>query len=371
MIELFTRKKHKLNYPISQPYTLEYVKKMYFKEMTRIVNYYYENTIYIKSDHILVRTMENILPDIELDIDTFYFYVLNDSRRVANNMGFSTVSNKGNIFKNIFFKDSKEVFLNSDYIIDGTELEKYDNEYNYYGFNYIPCRTLYTRDTDLGLPLPDGSKKIDSLHNISVYEINLVCLCLEYRCWARTMMQLNEDYNIKRYIGKIVLPKMIYNHLNLAILNRYLYNVNTTNKIDKNHPFVISDFTGLMTKIINSIKKYNDDVKKPVISFIDNIPCIFNKKMLDAMYINNKIYTRSNSWVLWLARLPYIVAIIKNLGINGIIYNKKELNTLPLYVHEMKNRSIQLLEILPSGFKEEYTEYMDYINYINETLFKR
>lgn len=369
MIELFTRKKYKLNYSISQPAILDYIRKIFYREMSNVVKYYYNNILYIKSDHILVRTMETILPDINLDVETFYFHVFNNSKRVASNMGFSTTYSNGIFFNSVFYKDTKEVILNSDYMVNDNELKKYDKEYSFYAYDYIPCRSIYTRDINLGLPYPDGSKSIKSLYNVNVYEINLSCLCLEYRCWAKTMMESNKDFNIKQYISKIVLPKMMFNHLNLAVFNRYLYGNNIKyNKIDRNHPFVVSDLTRSITSVINAIKKYNDDTRRPVEAFMDTIPCIFNTRLLDATFIYNKIYTRSNSWVLWLARLPYIVAIIKNIGVNGIIANKAHMNLLPMYIKEMRNRSIILLEILPSGLKEEYNEY---IRYIDNIIYKR
>ena len=371
MIELFTRKKHKLNYPISQPYTLEYVRNMFYHEMSRIAKYYYENVIYIKSDHILVRTMESMLPDINDDLETFYFNALGDARRVSSAMGFSTISNNGSFFKNLFFKNSKDIILSSDYMLSSDELSKYDKEYDYYAFDYVPCRVIYTRDVSLDLALPNGETNMKTMYSINVYELNLVCLCLEYRCWAKTMMDLGEDYNIKRYIGKIVLPKMIFNKLNLAVFNRYIYGIDSNIKPERAHPFAVMDLSQKLTNIINSIKKTNDDAKKPLVSFIDNIPCIFNDKTSDALFINNNIYTRSNSWVLWLARLPYIVGILKNIGVNGIITNRSIVNGIPMYIREMYNNSIILLNMLPSVHKEEYLEYLEYIKYIHSKIFKR
>jgi len=355
-------KKSSIEYPIKLYTKFEFIKRRYSDELERITDYYRNRIRAVDNKHPISRIVNTLAPDINMELIDYFKIVDTSSRFVSKQFGFVSNINKGKVFDSVFYgKNSKEVFLYTEYDIDLFEIE-----YTWQSEKAIKC--VYTEDSSCDFYCPIGDKDFEK-NRMSVYEIDLRLLLLQYKFWSRMQIDMDLGTNTNEFIANFVLPNMMEDLLDMNIYNRY-NNILLGKGMNDNiypHPFHVLDYRKGMDNIFKRIKKDNTNSKMFIEQIIGTCPLVSNNSF-KLLQLNNRMFNRQSMWALMVSRVDYILGILKILGSKGISTNLTEITKLPITIKELENGEPAIKGVLGV---ELYKDFKRKINEISEIVGRR
>lgn len=354
MLSFFLRKFNAAeeSYSIKKYTKFDYIRRRYLDELFKIIDYYHMKDNAVDNRHPLSKIITNTAPNIELDIVEYLKLVETNVPYISKQFNITSDKSSGEVFKNVFYQDNSTEIL----LLVKNEFDIFSLESNWRDAK--PLRCIYTENTDLDFHIPNGQKSLDT-EQITVFEIDLTLMMLQYKYWALERVRLDKSTNTNVFISTIVLPNSIGNILDLTLFNRYLKIAQgeTIKEFDINHPFNVLDLSRGVDSIYKKVAKDTVDNALYLEQLIETVPCVYNEDMNEAVTINKSIYNRQSEWVLWVARISYIRNLIEIMGNRGIRKNKGEVNNLPskLKLLERRETSVdtQLEPELMNNFYED------------------
>lgn len=364
MLSLFTNKDHfNLHYTLRLYTKFEWVSRRYNSELDKVINYYQNRDRAVNNSHILARIIQLLSPTHELSNIEYLRLVEANAIYIAKQFNITSNVNKGNLHKSIFYgENSLELLL---YINNFTTIEDTYNNWR----TISPVRMIYTKDTDLDLYIPNGTKPFRS-ESISAFEIDLVTMLMQYKFWCKYRINIGYSTNPNVFVYNYILPNMLRHNLDLIIFNRFikLFETGSCNNFAIKHPFNVMDLSKHVDIVLLDIIEKSTDTSLYLEQMINTIPTVSGAKMLDVIKLDNPYYTRQSYWAVWVSRINYIKTLISISGQSGYAKNRHHFNTLPVEIRALDNRSTDIEMNLTDA---TYSEFIDVVKWIKNKLGSR
>lgn len=327
-----------------------YVKKIALDNINTIKNYYKDREFRVDNHHYLVRLIKHISPDVNIAVDKFISIAMNTVAYYSKTFDIVSDINYGNSTSNILYGyNSTEIFL----YVEKTFIDYYNMD-ACLSTSAIKC--IYSEDGDCNMWLPDGSKELDE-RVLSVYQIDLVHLVLQYKLWCdkRVLVDSNST-DVAVFITQLVLPNLIPSIFNIATINLFLGNYYNPVKLLTEHEynFALSNQDTMMSTCIS--EKYDELSNSNITleTLLMNIPMFLNSNALDALRIDKEYYTTQSEWALWLSRIFYIDKLLTTMGSKGISKNTGIVYTTRMVIKKIESKNTKIKNRIPPIIYDRY-----------------
>lgn len=320
MFKIFENK-YTENNGIIRPPEFNLVKRVYEYQLDNIIDYYSNSNKIVRNTHILVRLLNLFTPSLDYSLDDFLNIAYARSPYIAKHFKFTSEINYGDFFTDMFYKGTGLIIYNEEYFNPYQVINDWKN--------IQAVRVLKHPVSSLKFLLPDAIRYPTVEKGFSVVTVNVPLLLLQYRKYLEDQLLKpdGERGGAQSFIGRYVLPNMLYSHIDLCIYNRFnnnFYNIPNTNDEYTKHPFLIIDYSKRVDNVSEVLLKYITNKQLPYYSYLKLIPSIFTEDSQESLLIPKFIKTRRNWWALYLTRLDEMCFLI-DLGKEQGIYRNREL----------------------------------------------
>jgi len=341
MFNLFTNSKKltEHQFTIKQYSRLDFIKRRYKSELLRIKEYYRNRERVTSNSHMLNKLIQLIVPNIELSDINYLKIVSADAIYYARHFGLINNNSFGSYKENMFYNsNSIEVLYYVENYIDILNLKNNWKE-------LVPIKCVYNEDTDLDFYVPYGKKDYTSLH-MSVYEVDIIMLMMQYKYWALERIKNNDGISPNTFLTMVVFPNMMDSILNISLFNRFIMLSKgiSPDSFKYDHPFHVIDMSYDIDIVLSDII---DDLQYENIYIEQLLSTLFSitedeQDMLDVLRINKQFFTRQSESILWISRTRYIKELLVFLGAKGLAKNRDNLYYLPAKIRQLENRSASI-----------------------------
>lgn len=356
MFNLFLTKEHPINYAVKKYATFEYISRRYLAELTKIILYYRNRTGAVDNTNIFSRIITLASPDIDLNIGDYFKYTDANVDYITRQFKLTSNISMGIVHNNIFYKDNEYTIIR--HINTDINISKLKDNW----INRSPIRVIYTTETDIDFYILD-KHKIPNDTTITIVEIDTTLMLLMYRYWTKERLKEDRSINPNYFVYNIVLPNTIKTMLDIVLFNRLrkLYYKESMKDFRIHHPFNVLDYSSNIDRMYRLVLDNIVNTPAPLEQILYTIPTMVYPTMLNALYINSPIYNKNSEWVIWIARLEYIVFLLDLLGERGISRNREYVYRLPVMIKTLENRSTTVLDKLPNEMITMFNYYIEEI----------
>lgn len=301
-----------------------YIKENFLKSLSSFTNYYRDNPTSVKSNHILVKLLQNITVSQSLDVNNYYNAVDAMADNLSMAMGFTSSIFKGKIFNNIFYgNNSNEVIIAID--------QPFSAEYADKNWKTVSAVRVLRHDrTNLAMNPLRGEDKYKS--EIAIITINIPLLAIQYRAF-RNVENNKQDDNTKsamQFIAMYVLPNMMASHLDHAIVNRFKNLVlgAPNDSFRSTTPFYQTDFTPRVDKVLEELVSKFSSTKSRFEVILKSIQTVSKDDAFELMKIPGIIFTRQVNWALVVSRLRMLETLFTLDDRAGTNENQNNMNRI-------------------------------------------
>ena len=369
MFKLF-RVEDKTNQPIQLLPEWNYIKANMEYNITRVQNYYRNSTVIVPSDHFLVRLLQSIPINKNLDIDTYYRQVSNIALGHSMAMQMTSSYYRGRFFTGVFYgKKSMECLL------------AVDDSFNYNTAhadwkNIVAVKPLMHDKSDFKLLLPDGVDYSDE-RSTSVVMINIPMLAIQYRAFYLSNMvnsQNNRQKSTMNFVAQYVIPNMLRDHVDLCLINKHINRFNKTERninFLKKHSYALINIDYQLDRAVDKVLQYIQTSPMRFDSILKTIPSFSKQNAYKALLMPDITPNKQVHWATMLARLKYIAFLFDIAGSEASRVNQSEINEI---VTELNYGDIYNVfkTNLPSEIFFKVQDYLDTIanSLANNNAFK-
>jgi len=313
------------------------------EDVQKVVDYYRYGAFFSRTDHLLVKLIASMDVPLSYDLERYYDVAIARSLSVANTLRLTSSISKGQWHDGVFYYGCKEI------ILAYTDTEN-PFSLNLDWRNLKPVKVLDCPVSNLWYMLPDGKR-----HNIeegqATIGIDIPKLMIMFRGFVlhQRILQNTGDHQslgIRDFVGKYVIPNMLYSQTDLAIHNR-LFNLYTGAPMGdsrKHHTFRVSNYNELLDNGLEEILKKIATNKMPYGDILSQIPKVFHEDPLTMPDISE---TRQVWWALFITRLRAISFLFDVAGEEGRHFNGKLLNELKVDLKGFRSENI-FPQVLPA-----------------------
>lgn len=306
------------------------------EDMQKVIDYYRQGTSFCKTDHLLVKLITSMNVPLSYELDRYYEVASARTLSMATILRMTTSIGPGKWHEGVFYYGCKEIILGYMGADSPIELAK---DWK----NLKPVKVLECPVSNLWYMLPDGNK-----HNIeegiATIAIDIPALMVMYRGFVLEQRRKWEEggeqnIGIRDFVGKYVIPNMLYSQTDLAICNR-LFNLQTGAPMGdstKRHPFRVSDYTSLLDGGLQEVLRKFQTVKMPYGDMLHQFPTISSDYPLAMPDVSE---TRQVWWALFMTRLKAISFLFQVAGEKGRHYNSQLINQLRIDLRAFKSENI-------------------------------
>ena len=327
-------------------------------DLDHVVNYYRYGTFFSRTDHLLLRLITSV--GVPLNYETGHYYDIASARALtaANSVGLSSSISAGRWHDSVFYGGCLELIIG--YIGQDSP---YELQRNWRDIQAV--KVLEHPVSNLSYTLPNG-KMNNTETGLAVIAVDIPKLMMQYRGFviSQKMAQNRGDetnLGIRDFIGKFVIPNMLYGQTDLVLFNR-VYNLFTGKPMGeamRRHPFYLTDYSDLLDKGLDEVLKRITSIKLRYRDILEQIPRMFS----DYPYAMPDIAeTRQIYWALFLSRFRVMQFLVDVNGEEGRHYNQSLLNELKIDLKRFKSDNI-FRSVLPGTLSDDF-------NYEAERIFK-
>ncbi len=341
---------------VIKPVGFQLIKRIYKRELDKIVKHYREAVIPAKAQHLLCRIVLTGAGPISYDTDRFMEAIYSRAPYIAKHFNLTSPIHYGRQFKGVFYGEgSTELIIYDDHPFNVAVAEA----------NWQDIRAVRVLDhpiSDSALMLPNG-KVHSTATGLSIISINLPLLLLQFRCYQLEQRQklVTESglLGVEHFIHMHVMPNMLYSHCDIMVLNRLinLYKQVPNSEATSKHPFVVTDYSVKLDRVLDEVLFKLTNAKFNYATYLSNIPSIRMESAFESFQMPDIARTKQVWWTLIAARMKLITFLLNVGGNNGITYNRSLVNRLKI---DMKRISTQHTydAILPPEQAEEYENFI-------------
>lgn len=323
-------------------------------DVGHVVDYYRYGTFFSKTDHLLLRLIQSVGVPLSYDLDHYYDIASARALTAANSVGMTSSLSAGRWHDSVFYGGCLELIIAFCGQERPSELAK---DWK----NLQPVKVLEHPVSNLGYTLPNGKMNNDE-YGLAIISVDIPMLMVQYRGFileqhARRLEGDETRLGVRDFIGKFVIPNMLYSQTDLVLFNR-VYNLfyqQPMGEVMRKHPFYITDYTELLDKGLLEIIKRITTLKMRYRDVLEQIPKVYN----DYPYRMPDIAeTRQVYWALFLTRLRQMSFLFDINGEDGRHYNQASLNELKIDLKRFKSENI-FKSVLPVSISETITAELD------------
>lgn len=324
------------------------VKNIIRANVNKFTKYYSSYTQFAQTDHVLVRIIISLFNHYKGDDDLFDRFCKRATPFITGSHGLTSESNRGTLFEAMFY--GKGI---AEALVSVTESYSLGDDL----MSQIPVRVITHPMSTVDMVFHDGLIASDE-QGLAVIGINIPLLLAMYVRW----LEEDNDGSPWTFISTVILPSMIYNHVDVALLNRmYLLSkgMPTGRVLNKYSVFTVRDDKRLDRVLMDQIG-YLDKSGKQTNGIVGNIPTVFEDNAYEVFKPLALKETSQNAWVRFFASVRYIEFILLHLHeykeesfrinvrryILQSISNKNLRNGLPVYVRKEADEAIERILLL-------------------------
>jgi len=309
----------KTNYPITRSPKLDLIYK-YIKLDQNIVNAYYKNReTRTTNTNLLVRLVKKMSVNISKDQFTYLNLLNINYKYVAKSLNFTSDINRGIIHENILGTSCvlyENSFLNP---FDAEDYEKYS-----------AIKVLYSTNSDLSMNHPTKIK-----YGSYVLEVDVIAVMMQYRKWSINRIDKGYGNSPNVFVFQVLYTNMIKDILELSIFNRFFTTVFSEDS-QPQHPFNVRNHDIAINKELDKVSTRLAKKQFRYSEFLKNIPMPFNKDAGELLHYGTLNINRQNRWMMFFARISYIIDIIEFLGKKNVIRNKDSIINFRLFMRALR-----------------------------------
>ncbi len=338
---------------VIKPVGFQLIKRIYKKELDKIILHYRNAVIPVKAQHLLCRMIITGSGPINYDLYRFMDVIYTRSPYIAKLFNLTSSLSYGKIFKGVFYGE------------DSTELIIYDDHYFNISIaeaNWRAIRAVRVLDhsiSDSGLLLPDGVKHSTAV-GLSSISINLPLLLLQFRCFQLEQINKSGSLSVEHFVHMYVLPNMLYSHCDIMILNKLisLYRQELNTEAISKHPFVTTDYSDKLDRVLDEVLFKLTNAKFNYSTYLSNIPAIRTESAYESFQMPDVAKTKQVWWALIISRVKIINFLLNIGGNNGIAYNRSLINRLKLDIKHLSKERVysSVLPHIPSLNYDQFIE---------------
>jgi hypothetical protein len=319
--------------------TWRYVRSGLLRNVQQTINYYRNKNFSVRNSHLLVRLLNSSETTIGGEIGLFYNQAQAKALRLASIFDLTTSVSRGSVHEGVFFgKGSKEIIMVSDDYRDPIELEA-----NWKNIQAI--RFLDHPKSDTSLLLANG-KAYSTEEGITVVDINLPALLVQYRCW-RKEQKIQDELGFPTetngmFVHKYVLPNMLYSQLEIAIFNRinnYALGAPMGEPLYR-HAFELISYTSKLDTVLKTAIKYLRNKDLDFYAMMRYVPMTSHENLLDIAYLPENAPTVQIYWAEFASRLKLINFLVQISPSNCTKISRQEINALKKIFDRVVNGNI-------------------------------
>lgn len=327
------------------------------EDTERVVSYHHHGTFFTDSDHLLVKLINTIAPP--LSYEDYRYVEASDSRSlfVSNTLQLTSSINYGKWHTGVFYPGCLELII--------AYQEEHDLEAATLNWQTLcPVQLLESPVSNLKLLVPNG-KRNNLETGLVVVGIDLTLLMIQYRAFClneRVKLENDRDdlLNTKHFVGKYVLPNMLYRQTDLAIFNR-LSNLISGAPMGEGlqkHPFYITDYQSQIDKQLTIFQERLENSDRTFENYLEQIPWCFGKQSLA---MPDMAETRQVWWSLFLARKREMQWLLETGSEKGQRRNSYQIGQLKIAIKEFRSDKIYN-KVLPSKYLDEMNAFFRYVD---------
>jgi hypothetical protein len=323
-----------------------FIKQGLNRNLNTVKDYYYAKPFAVKSNHILVRLLNNIGVPYTYSLDRFSDII--DAKAFNLSMLFKMSSPifRGTVFKDIFYGgDIDEILIAVD--------DPFDPEYIHKNWKKVSAvKVIYHPKSDLNLLLPNG-KYFGNESGTAVISVNIAMLAVQYRAFLLEelkVLERNESpKTTSQFIHMFVLPNMLNSHLDIALFNR-AYNLCMKQSMGlsyRKHVFHLMDYGPKIDDVYRFILDRMFSTDKTYKTILSNFPAISSESFFEALTLPDNAPTKQSIWSMVISRLKPVEFLVRTSPSNG---NKLDRTTNNRWLRQFKlyENDRALDNILPS-----------------------
>ena len=316
--------------------------------LNRSLDYYIDTELFVNNMHPINVYLKMLLTGIDLDQsdELICSNVIKRTDLVSRQCGVTTLLRMGIVHKNIFYNGESYEAL---YAVNRVpNLNNISTDWK----NKKPIKITTTNDDVLTFYTFNG-KMIKYEPSFSTFCINPITLVLCYKYWLKNREHTTHIHTTQSYLATFVFPRIYWNMLGLVVFNKVMnLREGTLNIIEPEslfkHPFYIKNYDLKVNQTLVEIMPRYLDYPIGLVGRVLHVirPLLFNRTARHCLLIDN-LNTRQSKWLIYTARLPYCLSIIKYLGQKGHFASNDVYNKLRLLLRELDNNKAILKDPLP------------------------
>ncbi len=302
-----------------------YIKSGLERNLQVTMDYYKTKGFAVRTNHLLVKLVNSIGVDYELNIERFYSIVNAKTNRIGMHFKFTSPIYTGQYFNGVFYgAGTKEIIIADDeYVNPYLVQEKWKD--------YASVTVLDHPRSDLDMILPTG--RVTGIETgLAVIKINIAALAIQYKMYLREQYEkvgnAGSEGTAAMFVHKYVLPNMLPSHLDVALFNR-IDNMALGKPMGiatVRHPFFLIDFTDRVDKVYWQLEKYFNKTELNFHSIMKSIPLVTAPNLDTLMLLPEIAPTRQYAWAEFMTRLKCIEFLIKINPSHGRVSSMHDLN---------------------------------------------
>lgn len=302
MYDLFTQR-FDSNNSVIRPASFELIRRIYYREIEKITQYYNERVFTLNSNHLVCRLLNTASVPFYYELDRYTQVAYARSPYIAKYFNFTSDINYGKFFDGVFYgKGCTELVLS---------VEDYFNPYEaLQNWKTLEAITVLEHPvSDLALNLPDGAQN-STATGLVVVAINVPLLLVQFRGFMAQQLGRMEraeagQLDVAHFVHMYVLPGMLKSHMEIVLLNRMKnlhYGAPMSDRLE-DHAFSVIDYSGKIDKVLQEVLKHIASRQITYSSMLKNIPTVFYRDMQEFLIMPDIAPTRQAWWALLLTRL--------------------------------------------------------------------
>lgn len=328
MFKLF-RVEDKTNQPIQILSEWNYIKLNMGYNLARVQNYYRTSTVAVTNNHFLVRLLQSIPINKNLDIDTYHRQVSSIALGHSMAMQMTSSYSRGRFFSGVFYgRNSLECLIATD---DYFNPHKAHEDWK----NIRAIKPIMHDKSDFKLLVPDGTDYSDQRSN-SVVLINLPMLAVQYRAFYLSNTAnptVDRNKSTAHFVAQYVLPNMLVDHLDLCLINRLMNRFYRTDRVinyNRRNSFSLIELDAQIDRAIDKALDYIRTTPRRFDAILKTIPSFEKQNAYSTLMMPDIAPTKQVHWATMLARLKYIAFLMDVAKEHANSINQSEINEIVL-----------------------------------------
>jgi len=295
---------------------LDYVKRELMNvQVARYKQYRAMNPGYLKSDHVLQKTLAMVDIPFDGDLPDFYLRVSSIVDRISGQMGFCTAGHHGRVRNHSHFygRGVNEIII----AVADDEITPAQIWFNWR--NMSPVRILSHPISGCGIIELDGTNEFKNLPigATATIELNIPLLACQYHLWRMATASLAPEgfaFPVAHFLTQVVIPNLLDSHLDVAVQNT-LHGLIEPDigyvRADSSMPFYTAD---LYPRFEKGLKELVDRFSNQTLTYqsiLQNIPVFAKETLIQVVRMPDIAFTNQAIWALTIARLPLVAMLLK------------------------------------------------------------